>query len=212
MRPIYRASLQALVILVSLSACTILPEQPVPADREAARLAHGQDLLTLEAWTLNGRISIRHGEEAWHAGLFWHQIDDIYQIRIIAPLGQGGAQLDGSAHSVVLHTGDGEYRANNAERLLAEQFGWQLPVEGLRYWAIGRIAPGPVDRVSHDEYGRLQELQQAGWQITYHRYMPDGPAANALMLPGKVFLERNGLEVRFVVDSWKTIRAQVAGQ
>ncbi|MGD8514308.1 MAG: lipoprotein insertase outer membrane protein LolB [Granulosicoccaceae bacterium] len=207
MSRIYRASLLALLMAIILPACTVLPEQPVPADREAARLAHRQALLTLETWMLNGRISIRHGEEAWHAGLYWHQIGDIYQIRIIAPLGQGGAQLDGSSHSVVLQTGDGVYRADSAERLLAEQFGWQLPVEGLRYWAIGRVAPGPVDSISHDEFGRLRELQQSGWTISYLRYQPDN---SNLMLPGKVFLRRNGLEVRFVVDSWQTTRMQVA--
>jgi outer membrane lipoprotein LolB len=107
----------------------------------------------------------------------------------------------------VLQTGDGVYRADSAERLLAEQFGWQLPVEGLRYWAIGRVAPGPVDSISHDEFGRLRELQQSGWTISYLRYQPDN---SNLMLPGKVFLRRNGLEVRFVVDSWQTTRMQVA--
>lgn len=207
----YRASLLAMLVIVGIAGCTSLPPQAVPSDLDQARQQHARRVAGIDTWTLNGRISLRRDDEAWHASLFWQQVQDIFQIRIIAPLGQGGAQLDGGPHNVVLQTGDGEFRADSAERLLAEQFGWQLPVEGLRYWALGLAAPGTVGSASYDEFGQLAELQQAGWEIEYRGYIPAGAAAEGLLLPGKIFLRRDGIEVRLVVDSWSTTRTAVAG-
>jgi len=41
-------------------------------------------------------------------------------------------------------------------------------------------------------------LQQNGWQIDYSSYVADGDGA----LPGKLTVQRTGVRVRLVVDSW----------
>ena len=150
-----RPALACLLVLF-LPACeSISPVVTETADPAVIRERHARLVESLSSWTLEGRISVRYEEEAWHAGLFWHQVNDIYQIRIIAPFGQGGAQLDGSAHGVVLNNGEGEFRARSAEQLLAERFGWHIPVEGLRFWATGRPAPGQAPRADYDINGRI---------------------------------------------------------
>lgn len=207
-----RASLLAIFLAVTVTACSSLSPILPPQQAAQARAERERAISAIEAWNLNGRISLRRDDEAWHASLLWHQIQDIFQIRIIAPLGQGGAQLAGSAHDVVLQTGDGEFRADSAERLLAEQFGWRLPIDGLRYWTLGLAAPGEVVSANYDETGYLAELNQAGWQIDYHGYTPVTTAVGTINLPGKIFLRRDGLEVRLVVDSWQVTSNGVAGQ
>lgn len=198
-----------LLVAVALTACESVPFIPVESDPQAAHAAHARKIEALASWTLEGRISIRFEDEAWHAGLFWHQIRDIYQIRLIAPLGQGGAQLDGNANGVVLNNGEAEFRADSADQLLAEQFGWQIPVEGLRYWATGQAAPSPNAELSFDESGRVAVLRQGDWRIEYRAYVP----VKDMILPAKIFLRhRNGLDVRVVVDKWYTRSDQVAGQ
>ena len=202
-------SFLAIFLAVALTACESVPLLPVEADPQAARAEHARKVKALASWTLEGRISIRYEDEAWHAGLFWHQISDIYQIRLIAPFGQGGAQLDGSANGVVLNNGEGEFRADSADQLLAEQFGWQIPVDGLRYWATGQTAPSPEPVIVYDETGRLAEMQQGEWHVEYRGYVP----VNGLTLPAKIFLKHsNGLDVRVVVDNWQTRDGQVAGR
>lgn len=199
----------ALLMAVALTACESVPLLPVEPDPQTARAEHARKVSALASWTLEGRISIRYEDEAWHAGLFWHQISDIYQIRLIAPFGQGGAQLDGNANGVVLNSGEGEFRADSADKLLAEQFGWQIPVDGLRYWATGQSAPAPEPVVKYDESGRLAELQQGDWHVEYRAYV----VVQDITLPSKIFLKHStGLDVRVVVDNWKTRSEQVAGR
>ena len=198
-----------LLVAVALTACESVPFIPVEPDPQAAHAEHSRKVSALVSWTLEGRISIRLQEEAWHAGLFWHQISDIYQIRLIAPFGQGGAQLDGNANGVVLNNGEAEFRADSADQLLAEQFGWQIPVEGLRFWATGQTAPSLKAEVRYDDSGRVSELRQGDWRVEYRAYVP----VKDMILPAKIFLKhRSGLDVRVVVDNWQTRSDQVAGQ
>jgi len=201
----------ACLLAVTLSACESLsPVVPATENLQLVHAEHVRQVNSLASWTLEGRISIRLEEDAWHAGLYWNQIRDIYQIKIIAPFGQGGAQLDGSAYGVVLNNGEGEFRADSADQLLKQQFGWRIPVDGLRYWATGQPAPtdesDPAPGVSYNSAGYISTISQGGWQVEYRRYTN----VDGLSLPGKIFLKhQNGLDVRLVVDNWKTQRDQV---
>lgn len=188
-----------------LSGCELLPitEAPIPAvvDPQVAWANHQSQLDSLEAWTLDGRISLSHEEEAWHASLRWQQIDSAYHINLFGPFGQGAAQLDGSPQSVILQHDGQTVQSDDAEQLLRQQLGLQIPVNGLRYWALGLAAPGSDHKVELDPAGRLATLQQNGWRVRYRSYV----AVKGFMLPGKIFLDRDGLDVRLVVDQWQVV-------
>lgn len=193
-----------------LSGCELLPvtEAPAPtADPQIAWAQHQSQLNSLEAWTLDGRISLRHGEEAWHASLHWQQIDSVYHINMFGPFGQGAVQLAGSPQSVILQHEGETVQSDDAEQLLRQQLGLQVPVNGLRYWAVGLAAPGSEYKEELDPAGRLEVLQQNGWRVRYRGYV----AVKGLMLPGKIFLDHDGLDVRLVVDQWQVV-AQTAGK
>ena len=194
--------------VVLLSGCELLPVTEAPAtartiDLQAAWAQHQSQLNTLEAWTLDGRISLRHEEEAWHASLRWQQIDSVYHINMFGPFGQGAVQLDGSPQSVILQHDGQTVQSDDAEQLLRQQLGLQVPVNGLRYWAVGLAAPGSNYKEELDSVGRLAVLQQNGWRVRYRGYV----AVKGFMLPGKVFLDHDGLDVRLVVDQWQAVGA-----
>jgi outer membrane lipoprotein LolB len=197
--------------VVMLSGCELLPvtEAPAPTaiDPQIAWAQHQLQLNSLEAWTLDGRISLRHGEEAWHASLRWQQIDSVYHLNMFGPFGQGAVQLDGSPQSVILQHDGETMQSNDAEALLRQQLGLQVPVNGLRYWAVGLAAPGSDYTEELDPAGRLAVLQQNGWRVRYRSYV----AVKGFMLPGKIFLDRDGLDVRLVVDQWQVV-GQVNGK
>src|SRR5690606_6365264 len=120
-------------------------------------------------------------------------------LRVIAPLGGGTLQLRGDASGVTAQTSKGEvYGAADAETLLRQQTGVVLPVTSLRYWALGRPAPGGDAEQSLDGHGRLARLRQGGWEINYTSYRSVGE----LELPDKIVLENGQIQVRLVVDSW----------
>jgi outer membrane lipoprotein LolB len=85
---------------------------------------------------------------------------------------------------------------------LAEVLGWHLPVEYLRYWVIGIPAPGRAVIKSVDARGRLVELEQDGWRVTYPEYLgADNVAGEAL--PRRLVVSDPRLRIRVVVDEWQ---------
>jgi outer membrane lipoprotein LolB len=158
-------------------------------------------------WVLNARIVASNEDDSWNGKLYWQQGKDRYQVNFVAPIGQGGLQLDGRPGQVEMRTSDGHVMAAaDAESLLYQQLGWRLPLSKLRFWVRGIPAPSshnmPV--LAFDEDGRLSRLRQADWRIDYPAYQQtDGP-----MLPRKVFLENTDLSVRLVIDRWEGRRGQ----
>lgn len=196
-----------LLYVLLLSGCEMLPAPDMPVvsavDLQAAWAQHRLQMESLEAWTLDGRISLRQEEEAWHATLHWQQIDSVYHINLFGPFGQGAVQLDGSPQSVIMQQDGETVQSDDAERLLRQRMGLQVPLKGLRYWAVGLIAPDSEHKEELDPAGRLAVLQQDGWRIRYRGYV----AVQGFMLPDKIFLDHDGLDVRLVVDQWQAVGA-----
>lgn len=190
-----------------LSGCEALPvtelaaPETVVVDPQLSWARHQSQLQDLEAWTLDGRISLRHAEEAWHASLRWQQVDSTYHINLFGPFGQGAVQLDGSPQGVILQHDGQTLQSDDAEQLLHQQLGLQVPVNGLRYWAVGLVAPDSDYREELDPAGRLAVLQQNGWRVRYRSYV----SVQGVMLPGKIFLDHDGLDVRLVIDQWEAV-------
>lgn len=184
-----------------LSACSPIwqtkPLQPAEALWETRQTA----LKQLDSWSFRGRTVIRQDIEGWNVGVTWQQLEDDFAIRLFGPFSQGAVELKGDDQLVTMTFADGDsYSAATPEQLLAEVMGWLLPVSALRDWVRGlpheRIA---IDEKVLDEKGRLTQLSQAGWQITFVEYVPlDGNE-----VPAKVYIEHPQLSIRLVMNGWK---------
>ncbi len=195
-----------LAVAVSLfTGCATLPSPSPEAPSERAAQLWQQHVRSVRAqidWALDARIVAHSEDDSWSGKLYWQQGKDHYQVSFNAPFGQGGLQLDGEPGQVQMRTSDGHVlEAANAESLLYQQLGWQLPLRKLRYWIRGVPAPTshnmPV--LAFDETGRLTHLRQSDWRIDYPAYRQVGE----LMLPRKVYLENTELSVRLVIDRWQ---------
>jgi len=182
--------LAGLLAVLLLAGCTT-----TPAPRSSTSAA------TLSAWQFNGRVSLTRGEEGWHAGLHWQEQAGSFFLRVSGPLGQGGFQLNGDARGVVLVDADGQtYAAQDADTLLVQVTGWQLPVSGLRHWIRGLPEPAAGQaQATRDEAGQLRRLEQSGWTINYQRYQ----VVDGISLPAKLRLAREDIAVRIVIDQWQ---------
>jgi outer membrane lipoprotein LolB len=183
-----------------LTGCSFAPVSP-PQDNQAVWDARQALLTRLSAWTLTGRVAVITESEGWHGDLLWKQQARNYDIRIMAPLGQGTVSLQSRDGLVTLRsTRDPRpVMAPNAEALLHRQLGWTVPVEGLRYWVLGIPDPGHQYHMNLDSDGRLVRLDQSGWEVRYLRYQQ----VDGYDLPGKIFLDNRDLKVRLVVERWK---------
>jgi outer membrane lipoprotein LolB len=187
-------------VALALSACA---PQLMTADELAARSvldARHAALEPLADWQAVGRLSVQSGEQAWHASLVWRQEADLYRIRLLGPLGQGGVEIAGGPDEVTLRTGTGEsYVAASPETLMQERLGWWAPLRGLRFWLLGLDDPeAGRARAQVDTEGRPARLSQDGWDVRYLGYLAGGPVP----LPARVELERGDLRAKVVVSRW----------
>ena len=200
-----------MAIVFLLSGCaSVPPRAPEPIPEALAQLwqRHSQNVQMQTDWTLGARVVAHTEDDSWNGKLSWHQAGERYQLHFDAPFGQGAMQLNGGPFQVEMRTSDGQVLvAADAETLLYQQLGWQLPLHSLRYWVRGvpepehslnsdRETDAPL--LAFDELGRLSRLNQAQWQIEYPAYRQ----VNGVMLPKKVFLENAELSVRLVIDQW----------
>ena len=191
------------IVLSTLSACASLfgpttpayilsPNQSVALDERRASLS------AMHEWGLAGRIAVRKGDEIWAGQLRWQELDDQYQVQFNAPTGQGALRLSGGSAGVELRLADGSrVQADDADSLIAEQTGWDIPLNGMRQWVLGLPTTAPIDGLSLDEQGRPLSMLQSGWTIQYLRYTKDDR-----QLPNKIDLRNQDLSIRLVIHQW----------
>jgi len=153
------------------------------------------------AFRLEGRVSVKAGEESFSGGLVWRRDAAVEELLLRSPLGQGVAELRGSPTGMELKNAEGRlYYAADADTLVRQALGLELPLRGLAWWVVGLPRPDVAYRAVPDAEGHLGELEQDGWRITFSRY----EARNGQLLPGKLVARRgDDLEVRLVVDTWE---------
>jgi outer membrane lipoprotein LolB len=113
------------------------------------------------------------------------------------------AKLDKTPQQVSLLSGDGKtYRDTDEERLLQRQSGVKLPLKGMQYWVRGLSSPQyKVDKLTLDNLGRPQAIYQAGWKISYSRYLNNRFDA----MPRKVVITRDkdNVYLKMIAKQWK---------
>lgn len=201
----------ALVLLVLLSACATTP-LPVTEQSRQQWLERKPQLQALDQWHLRGRVALFLDEDVYNLGLDWiHNARD-NSLTLEAALGQGMVRIRRQGNRAELTTAEGETRsADNAEILLRETTGWDIPVEGLEYWIRGLPRPDSEAQPEIDGNGRLLQLRQDGWTIRYLDYstgsLSDGlPAA----LPRRIYMKRGRVRIKIVIDQWQKAAASVS--
>ena len=108
--------------------------------------------------------------------------------------------LEGAPGAVSLWGPKGLYlSAPTARQLMARGLGWDVELDGLKYWARGLPAPGLAYReLRLDQKGRLRGFRQAGFELRIDRYTE----ALGLSLPQKLSLRHDALRLKLVIQDW----------
>jgi outer membrane lipoprotein LolB len=183
-------------LVSGLTACSHLPGFTPDVPPAALRFS-AQPV----AFRLDGRVSVKAGEESFSGGLLWRRDATSEELLLRSPLGQGVAELSGGPAGMELKNAEGRmYYAADADALVRQALGLELPLRGLAWWVVGLPRPEATYHAVPDADGHLGELEQDGWQIMFSRY----ESRHGQPLPGKLVARRGAdLEVRLVVDSWE---------
>jgi len=154
----------------------------------------------VRSFQLTGRIAVKHDGQGFSGTLRWSHDARHDEVFLQSPLGQGVARIERDGGGVTLVTSDDKiYRAGTVEALTHQVLGWQLPLDGLEHWVLGRAAPESSARRIIGENGQLSRLLQDGWQVDFGRYR----TIQGAELPGRLVVAYgNDLEVRLVIDQW----------
>ncbi|MBI3545069.1 MAG: outer membrane lipoprotein LolB [Gammaproteobacteria bacterium] len=198
--------------MIALAAGCVTPASLPPVENPAAAWQARQAVLNpINAWKIQGRLSIRTAAEGGQASLLWVRDGVQQRLDLTGPLGRGHLRLTQNNEGAELRDADKKtWRADNAEQLLYRTTGWWVPLDGLNYWVLGLPMPYTPAMQELDDQGRLKTLVQAGWEIQFLEYAQYG----SLDLPQKFFVKRKvdateeridpakSVEVRLVIEHW----------
>ncbi len=189
-------------LIVTLVSCASISEQVLqgPADWDERLQAQRQ----INDWAIKARLGVQTETEGGSFDVFWQQHDGGFDIRLIAPMGQGAVHIDGDADGVLISLANGRMQySDNPDDLFAEMTGLSLPVNSLQDWLRGMpIQNEPVQYISWNESGQLYKIEQGGWRVEMSRYQ----TIDGYELPNKFYLEREDrpeLSVRLLVREWR---------
>ena len=150
-------------------------------------------------WQFRGRIAVKAGDEGFNGKFNWTQDGDAFNASVGGPLGVGTVRIEGDGRSVTLTDNDGvETRLDDVEQELRRRYGWTIPVDSLRFWALGIPDPGAPGVTELDTEGRLARLEQSNWIVQISRYQEAGGQS----MPRILTATSRDTRVRMVIDRW----------
>jgi outer membrane lipoprotein LolB len=188
-----------LLILTITSCSTLTQKEAPPAAPEATLPKREAAVDRVQSWHIKGKIAVQTEKDSGSASVNWSQRQRNYSISLQGPMGSNAMNLTGNAGHVTMKTSDGKIvSASSPEQLLAEQWGFKLPVSNMRYWVRGLQVPGIPAETHYDQFNRLTRMTQQGWTIQYLSYSNNG----GVDLPQKLSITSPAMKVKLVIYSW----------
>ena len=165
-----------------------------------------EDLLEWPFWGIDGRIGLTVAKDSYNGSVNWQQEGEAIDFRFRGPLGFGGLRIHGRLDEQVrVKTTTGQdFSVNDFESEMQARMGWSIPINSLRYWALGIVDPEIDADVVLNEESLLDELVQGDWKVIYERYNKfDG-----ISLPTKFKITGPDTKIKMIVNDWSIPSAE----
>jgi outer membrane lipoprotein LolB len=172
-----------------LSACAALPKVPDGHYSQKAR----SHLYDIKEWHLEGRLAITSQKDSWSANIDWNHLPNSETIKLSGPLGQGAVVIELVNGTVKIDRGGGNVQTSNQpEQFINQQLGMFVPLQSLRYWAVGLPEP------ELDFQGTADGFVQDGWLIAYKDMQRTGIET----MPRKMAVSNENVKLKLMIDQW----------
>lgn len=188
-------------LLLTLAGCSMAPE-PVS---EVQWQSHQARLASIDQFRLSGKMGYISPEQRESFNFQWQKQAGSSQLRLTNFLGQTILNLTISPQGARVETYDDQvYSADNAEQLVWQLTGLDIPIALLQDWILG--LPSQADDYVLNNSNTLQSLDKnAGdrsWHVDYARYREYPWQSSALPLPDKLKLTQNQTSINMVISKW----------
>lgn len=192
--------LSASAFFLLVSGCAILPKQTevaLPQSSMAIHQAHLAAIADIQSFNVKGRIGVQTQPNGFSGGLDWQHRASSDEIALFSPLGGQVASIMKTEKSVTLTDNKGQsVTERDAATLTQKTLGWQLPLDGLSDWVLGRPSKSLITESQWDAEGKLRKLSQDGWQIEYLEYK----AIDRYRLPAKLNLIHPNVTIKLILQ------------
>jgi outer membrane lipoprotein LolB len=172
-----------------LSACASIA--PLP-DKNYSQAAHAQRY-KIKEWRLEGRLAISAPNDSWSANIEWNHLPESEKIKLSGPLGQGAVVIELADDSVKIDRGGGNVQmSNHPEQFINQQLGIYVPLQSLRFWAVGLPEP------EGDYQGTVDGFVQDGWLVAYKELQKIGEES----MPHKMAVSNEQVKMKLIIDQW----------
>lgn len=196
--PQFSARAVLALAVLALAACAPVRVRETP-QALAAQQAREARLAPLTHWNLTAHFGVSGNGDGGSGELTWTQDGDAYTFIVRAPVTGKTWRLSGDAGHAMLEGVDPHPDADSdAQRLLRDRLGWDVPLADLRAWVRGLRAPGVTAQVQYNEADLPAVIEQDGWKVEYRDWFADRNPP----LPRKVFASRGDARVRMAIESW----------
>lgn len=188
--------------LALLSGCGVSPQRPTLPDAMATAAQAEREALLAQypQWTFTGRIAVSDGRDGGSGQIQWIQDGLHFQITLSAPVTGRSWRLSGEPGFARLEgLEQGPYEGRDAEQLLREHLGWNVPMADLAAWARG-LRADPTGRIEFQPSGLPSLIEQHGWRIEYRQF---DPVEGGLAMPQRVFASHDQHRIRLQVKAWE---------
>ncbi len=188
---------------VLLAACTVKQLQgPGPNTTAPPWQQHQQAVTNVTRYQTRGAFAYLSDKQKVYAHFNWQQTaPDRYRLLLTNPLGSTELQLDAQGHTVQLVDNKGKrYVSNDAEKMIAQLTGMDIPLANLRQWMMG-LPGGASDYQLNSSY-QLKSLNYRSngqtWQVTIQDY--DSKVTPPL--PANLELREGDQRIKLRIYSW----------
>ena len=153
-----------------------------------------------DKWRARGKFSYRSSEVTESGNFDWSQDGKNYKLRLFGPLGLGSVKISGNPNLVRIQTNKQDISSDQPLSLLYRITGFEIPLNSMPMWLLGKPASGSPSDISFDAEGRIQSFNERAWSLSYNDYQQQDNQHIATT----VNAHKDDISLRMLVYSWKT--------
>ncbi|WP_025819244.1 lipoprotein insertase outer membrane protein LolB [Shewanella marina] len=179
---------------IALSGCVSLPQ--APAEKITVAQASQAD-----TWELKGKIAIKTPDDNVSTNLYWLHSPQNNQLKLITMLGTTALSLTDNQQGASLDVDGHTYHNKDAQQLLNQVSGWDIPLTELPMWVTGQ-ATANDHIISRNQQGQIKQLQSDDplpWHIDYRSWQQQSGAT----IPRLMIIRRGQLQIKIQVNQWQ---------
>ncbi|MFM4807815.1 lipoprotein insertase outer membrane protein LolB [Aeromonas hydrophila] len=154
----------------------------------------------LSHWQLSGKMAIITAQQKGSARVNWQQDGDDYRLNLTSLIGTHILELSRNKGEITLIDNEGNpHQSQDAEALIYQLTGWNIPVAGLPEWIKG--LPGQAEFELNPDRS-LASVRDGQWQIVYGDYRDQ----DGYRLPHLLTMTGQDSRLKLQINQWTITR------